>query len=334
MCPDHALTSPNCALARLFLARGADATATRSRFIQPDAHPCHPEPPRRAPACAPTRSGATACQVARPRARGTLDEGDGERGGDGEEQAVEALVARPEAGGGAEGVPKRRRALTRQATTPSSGCYSASRSASARCCTPSSCSLERARDGPACGRGGRPSVPRRGGPCPDEQAAVPQARPGHPITISTFRRVSRRTWFACAHAGKPWPAPWVFAPHRRGVGGGPWAGTSGATRRSRWLAAQSGGPACPLRWKSTSGPALPANVSGPTTSCQPASSYPCRCRHAGGGCISLDFIEFPPARSGHDFVQVRIDLLTGRVWLVPITKTGTAETSSLRCSAT
>jgi hypothetical protein len=36
-----------------------------------------------------------------------------------------------------------------------------------------------------------------------------------------------------------------------------------------------------------------------------------------GGCISLDFLELPPARSGHDFLQVRIDLLTGRVWLVP-----------------
>ena len=33
------------------------------------------------------------------RARGALDEGDGERGGDGEEQADEALVARPEADG-------------------------------------------------------------------------------------------------------------------------------------------------------------------------------------------------------------------------------------------
>ena len=30
-----------------------------------------------------------------------------------------------------------------------------------------------------------------------------------------------------------------------------------------------------------------------------------------GSCISLDFIELPTARSGHDFVQVHIDLLTG-----------------------
>ena len=43
----------------------------------------------------------------------------------------------------------------------------------------------------------------------------------------------------------------------------PWAGTSGATRRSHWLAAQCGGPACPLRWRGTSGPALPANASRP-----------------------------------------------------------------------
>ena len=52
-------------------------------------------------------------------------------------------------------------------------------------------------------------------------------------------------------------------------------------RRSRWLAAQCGGPACLLRWRSTSGPALPANASRPTTFCQPASSSHCRCRHAG-----------------------------------------------------
>ena len=47
-----------------------------------------------------------------------------------------------------------------------------------------------------------------------------------------------------------------------------------------------------------------------------------------GGCISLHFIELPTARSGHDFVQVHVDLLTGRVWLVPTTKTATAETAA------
>ena len=47
-----------------------------------------------------------------------------------------------------------------------------------------------------------------------------------------------------------------------------------------------------------------------------------------GGCISLDFIELPPARSGQDFVQVHIDLLAGRVWPVPTTKTATAETAA------
>jgi hypothetical protein len=40
-----------------------------------------------------------------------------------------------------------------------------------------------------------------------------------------------------------------------------------------------------------------------------------------GGCISLDFMELPTAVSGHDFLQVHIELLTGRVWLVPIFKT-------------
>jgi hypothetical protein len=47
-----------------------------------------------------------------------------------------------------------------------------------------------------------------------------------------------------------------------------------------------------------------------------------------GGCISLDFLELPAARSGHDFLQVHIDLLTGRVWLVPTFKTATAETAA------
>jgi hypothetical protein len=48
-----------------------------------------------------------------------------------------------------------------------------------------------------------------------------------------------------------------------------------------------------------------------------------------GGCISLDFLELPAARSGHDFLQVRnIDLLTGRVWLVPTFKTATSETAA------
>ena len=44
-----------------------------------------------------------------------------------------------------------------------------------------------------------------------------------------------------------------------------------------------------------------------------------------GGCISLNFLELPFARSCHDFLQVHIDLLTGRVRLVPTFKTATAE---------
>jgi hypothetical protein len=39
----------------------------------------------------------------------------------------------------------------------------------------------------------------------------------------------------------------------------------------------------------------------------------------------LDFLELPTARSGHDFLQVHIDLLTGRVRLVPTRKSATAE---------
>ncbi len=49
------------------------------------------------------------------------------------------------------------------------------------------------------------------------------------------------------------------------------------------------------------------------------------------GCISLDFLELLVARSGHDFLQVHIDLLTCSVWLVQTFKnaTVTAETATL-----
>ena len=43
-----------------------------------------------------------------------------------------------------------------------------------------------------------------------------------------------------------------------------------------------------------------------------------------GGCISLDFLQLPVARSCNDFLQVHIDLLIGRVWLVPTFKTATS----------
>jgi len=56
--------------------------------------------------------------------------------------------------------------------------------------------------------------------------------------------------------------------------------------------------------------------------------YPLPVPTRRGGCISLDFLELPVARSGHDFLQVHIDLLTGRVWLVPTFKTATAETAA------
>ena len=44
-----------------------------------------------------------------------------------------------------------------------------------------------------------------------------------------------------------------------------------------------------------------------------------------GGSIRLDLLELPVARSGHDFLQGHIDLLTGRVWLTPTFKTATSE---------
>jgi hypothetical protein len=47
-----------------------------------------------------------------------------------------------------------------------------------------------------------------------------------------------------------------------------------------------------------------------------------------GGCISLDFLELQPARSGHDFLLAHIDLLTGRVLLVPNFKIATSATAA------
>ena len=48
--------------------------------------------------------------------------------------------------------------------------------------------------------------------------------------------------------------------------------------------------------------------------------------------MGLDFLDMPTAASGHDFLQVHIDFLTGRVWLVPTHnlgyKTATATTAA------
>jgi hypothetical protein len=56
--------------------------------------------------------------------------------------------------------------------------------------------------------------------------------------------------------------------------------------------------------------------------------YPLHVPSRRWGCISLDFLELPVARSGQDFLQVHI--LTGHVWLVPTfnLKTATAETAT------
>ncbi len=40
--------------------------------------------------------------------------------------------------------------------------------------------------------------------------------------------------------------------------------------------------------------------------------------------IGLDFLEMPIAQSGHDFLQVQIDFLTGRIWLVATFKSVTS----------
>ena len=47
-----------------------------------------------------------------------------------------------------------------------------------------------------------------------------------------------------------------------------------------------------------------------------------------GGTVSLDFLELPKARSGHNFMQVHVDLLTSRVWLVPTFKSATSEVAA------
>ena len=44
--------------------------------------------------------------------------------------------------------------------------------------------------------------------------------------------------------------------------------------------------------------------------------YPLQVRTRRGGCIGLDFLELPVARSSHDILQLHIDPLTGSVWLV------------------
>ena len=56
--------------------------------------------------------------------------------------------------------------------------------------------------------------------------------------------------------------------------------------------------------------------------------YPLPVPTRRGGTIGLDFMEMPTAASGHDFLQVHIDFLTGRVWLVPTFKTATASTAA------
>ena len=56
--------------------------------------------------------------------------------------------------------------------------------------------------------------------------------------------------------------------------------------------------------------------------------YPLPVPSRRGGTVGLDFMEMPTASSGHDFLQVHIDFLTGRVWLVPTFKTATSATAA------
>ena len=56
----------------------------------------------------------------------------------------------------------------------------------------------------------------------------------------------------------------------------------------------------------------------------PGLLYPLPVPTRRGGTIGLDFLELPTASTGHDFLQVHIDFLTGRVWLAPTFKRATA----------
>jgi hypothetical protein len=69
-------------------------------------------------------------------------------------------------------------------------------------------------------------------------------------------------------------------------------------------------------------------MSRPTTCPSLASCAPLPVPLRRGSCISLDFLELPVAHSCHDFLQVHIDLLTGRVWLVLTFKAATTETAA------
>ncbi len=103
------------------------------------------------------------------------------------------------------------------------------------------------------------------------------------------------------------------------------------TRRSPSLCALCGGLACRLPSQNTCGLALRAGGSRLNTCPLQGSAgllFPLPVPSRRGGCVSLDFMELPTAVSDHDFLQVHIDLLTGRVWLVPTFKTATSDVAA------
>ncbi len=124
------------------------------------------------------------------------------------------------------------------------------------------------------------------------------------------------------HLCNPGPPPAVAPGTARHPPGGPFRPRQdpgpGLARRSVW-------------W-----PALPSDLDTYIRTCPtcqrvkaehgpPAGLlYPLPVPSRRGGAISLDFVELPTAPTGHNFLQVHIDLLTGRVWLVPTFKTATA----------
>ena len=90
-----------------------------------------------------------------------------------------------------------------------------------------------------------------------------------------------------------------------------------------------------LAWRLVWWPRLAADVTAFIASCptcqrtkaehgpQAGLLFPLPVPSRRGCTVFLDFLELPKARSGHNFMQVHVDLLTSRVWLVLTFKSAT-----------
>ena len=104
--------------------------------------------------------------------------------------------------------------------------------------------------------------------------------------------------------------------------------TSGARRRCRppqgccVSAGQRRGPALVVHQR------VPLCWPRPLLLLVRAAILPLRPRRGECICLRVGFVELPKARTAHHFMQVHIDIVAGRVWLVPTRKTATAETAA------